>query len=519
MGNLIGLAAITAALCAGRRPFVADYVWPLNNSMTPNEMDTSFGPRINKNKWDFHDGIDLPAPIGTKIYAVRTGVVHHAGPGGTGGYSSRHVVLEVNDPNDGPIYIVYVHLDSIDQAVTIGASVSQGQEIGTVGDDDATYPHLHIEFRKGTHRQIGSVHPLGYLPYTDTPNLTAIVPDRFNRLGEFMAARLRFGASSRLEGDLKRVEVDLKARSTLLETRVVDLDDKASVNEGNGDEYTYVNNIGVEGYQKSNMAAHGRTDLQYGILVRHIPTACDTLVARAIDVSHNVATSAEIGLPNQKAMDEYVDFEDGEMPPSGWKVVTSTSGSGTTVANRRSAGRRNSRGMLSRDASTTETRTQRAGIEYTLPAGRFEWVAEAWFKPTKLDLGPDQSVYLLYFLSGTKLSVAARINSTGSLRAGIVVEQPDGTLEDANSPVIIVLGVWRKWRLHLLRIGTRETTAVLYLNKGRQFVEQTRINWDSTTSEPTSLRAGIGLTSPGARATVLTHELRLTETADLVSTR
>jgi hypothetical protein len=520
MGNLIGLAAITAALCAGRRVSMADYVWPLSNSMTPDDMNTSFGPRINRNKWDFHDGIDLPAPIGTKVHAVRVGVVQHAGAGGTGGYSSRHVVLEVNDPNDGLIYVVYVHLDSIDPDVSTGASISQGQEIGTVGDDDATYPHLHIEFRKGTHRQISSVHPLGYLPYTDTPNFTPIVPDRFNRLGEFMAARLRFGASSRLEGDLKRVEVDLKAGSTLRETRVVDFDDKTSVNEGNGDEYTYVNNIGVEGYQKSNMAAHGRSDLQYGILLRHIPTACDRLVARVIDVGHNVATSAEIAVPNQESTDEYVGFEDGKMPPSGWKVVTSTSGTGTTVANRPSAGHGKSRGMLSRDASTTETRTQRAGIEYRLPAGRFEWVAEAWFNPTVLDLGPGQSVYLLYFLSGTSLSVAARIrNTTGSLRAGIVAEHPDGTLEDSDSSVIIAPKVWRKWRLHLLRIATRETTAVLYLNKGRQLVEQTRINWDSTTSQPTSLRAGIGLTSPGATATVLTDELRLTENPDLVSER
>jgi len=475
-------------------------------------MNTSFGPRIDRNKWDFHDGIDLPAPIGTKIHAVRAGVVHHAGPGGTGGYSSRHVVIQVDDPNDGPMYLVYVHLNGIDPAVTIGASISQGQEIGTVGDDDATYPHLHIEFRKGTHRQIGSVHPLDYLPYADTPNFTAVVPDRFNRFGEFMAARLRFSASNRLEGDLKRVEVDLKAGPRPLETRIVDFDDKASVNEGNGDEYTYVNNIGVEGYQKSNMASQGRPDLQYGILVRHIPTACDTLVARVIDVSHNIATSAVISVPSQKATVEYVDFEDGKMPPRGWKVVRSRTGTGTTVANIRSAGHRKSRGMRSRDASRTETTTQRAGIEYTLSAGRFEWVAEAWFNPTILDLGPGQSVYLLYFLSGTKLSVAARIrNSAGFFRAGIVVEQPDGTLEDADSAGIIVPKIWRKWRLHLLRIGTRETTAVLYLDKGQQLVEQIRINWDSTTHDPTSLRAGIGLTSPGARATVLTDELRLTE--------
>jgi Peptidase family M23 len=502
------LLAAISALLSGR----GNYVWPLGNSTTPDEMNTSFGPRINRDKWDFHDGIDLPAPIGTKVYALRDGTVHHAGAGGTGGFSSRHVVLEVNDPNDGLMYLVYVHLDSIDEAVTTGASVSQGQLLGTVGDDDATYPHLHIEFRKGTHLQIDSVHPLGYLPYPNTTNFTPPVRDRFNRLGTLMAARLLFGASTKLEGDLKRVEVDLKSGASLLETRVVDFNEKATVNEGNGDERTYVNDIGVEGYQKSNMVAHGRTDLKYGILVRNIPEECDTLVSRIIDIGGNIASSAEIAVPNQRAIDEYIDFEDSRMPPAGWKVVTSTTGTGTTVANDSSAPYTGSRGMLSTDTSATETNTQRAGIEYALPAGRFEWIAEAWFNPTALELASGQSIYLLHFLKDANLSVAARIQKSGdALRAGIIVKNPDGTLKDSDSAAVIATGVWRRWRLHLLRLATRETTAVLYLNEGEQLVEQARINWDSTIYEPLSLRAGIGLSSAGAVATVLTDELRLTE--------
>ena len=43
--------------------------------------------------------------------------------------------------------------------------------------------------------------------------------------------------------------------------------------------------------------------------------------------------------------------------------------------------------------------------------------------------------------------------------------------------------------------------------------EQARLNWDSTASEPTVLRAGIGLLSAGAEATVLTEELRVSESS------
>jgi hypothetical protein len=144
--------------------------------------------------------------------------------------------------------------------------------------------------------------------------------------------------------------------------------------------------------------------------------------------------------------------------------------------------------------------------------GLSQWTSAGWFNPAELGLAEGQSVYLLYFLSGTNLSVAARIHMGGdSLRAGIVVKQPDGSLKDSDSPVVIETGVWRQWRLHILRIATRETTAVLYLNEGEQMVEKTRINWDSTAFEPRSLRAGIALSSTGATATVLTDELRLTE--------
>ncbi|MGH8548337.1 MAG: hypothetical protein ACRERU_07015 [Methylococcales bacterium] len=172
-----------------------------------------------------------------------------------------------------------------------------------------------------------------------------------------MAARLLFGAGSRLEGDLKRVEVDLKSRATLLECRFVDFDNKDTVNEGNSDTKIFKQDIGVEGYQKSRMndPKRLRNDLKYGVLVRNIRSDCDTLIARVIDVGSNIATSAEIAVPDQVAVDEFVDFEDGTMPPAGWRLVTSTTGSGTTVTNEASAAHCGSRGMLCVDDSTTET--------------------------------------------------------------------------------------------------------------------------------------------------------------------
>src|SRR5215510_5772307 len=104
---------------------MASYLWPLNgSSKTPDEMNTSFGPRIDADRWDFHDGIDLPAPQGTPVRAMRQGTVHHAGNGGTGGFSSRHVVIRVSDPTQGRMFHLYLHLDSIDPVVVTGATVA-----------------------------------------------------------------------------------------------------------------------------------------------------------------------------------------------------------------------------------------------------------------------------------------------------------------------------------------------------------------------------------------------------------
>ena len=82
------------------------FVWPLSaRSSPPDEMNTSYGPRIDADRWDFHDGIDLPAAAGTPVHAMADGIVHRAGPADATspghGFGSTHVLLQVQDPTDG----------------------------------------------------------------------------------------------------------------------------------------------------------------------------------------------------------------------------------------------------------------------------------------------------------------------------------------------------------------------------------------------------------------------------------
>src|SRR4026209_63914 len=101
-----------------RAQAISDFIWPLGTSPTPDEMNTSFGPRIDADRWDFHDGIDLPAPVSTLVHAMADGFVHRAGPADQV-FGSTHIRLKVVDPTDGQndLFLVYLHLDSIAEGV------------------------------------------------------------------------------------------------------------------------------------------------------------------------------------------------------------------------------------------------------------------------------------------------------------------------------------------------------------------------------------------------------------------
>ena len=76
MGNKTRNSRRTVSSNARRAP---PFIWPLSNSPPLDEMNTSFGPRIDADRWDFHDGIDLPAPVGTLVHAMAAGTIHRAG--------------------------------------------------------------------------------------------------------------------------------------------------------------------------------------------------------------------------------------------------------------------------------------------------------------------------------------------------------------------------------------------------------------------------------------------------------
>jgi len=273
----------------------------------PDEMNTSYGPRIDADRWDFHDGIDLPASVGTPVHAMADGIVHRVGPAdktGPGqGFGSTHIILKVVDPIDGKddLFLVYLHLDSIAEGVIPGAEVKQGDIIGAVGQEDATCPHLHLEFRKGEPREENSVHPLRFLGYPNKGNFTALSLDRCNFYrrddGDKKMVRLRFDVANRREGDVQGVDVELTGRGDAFRTFHVDFDDRETIVSDKGDQHAFKNGIAVEGYQKSNLKGDGLKDLRYGVLIEDITPEYDSVALRVLDVKNEKPKSAEFPLP------------------------------------------------------------------------------------------------------------------------------------------------------------------------------------------------------------------------------
>jgi lipoprotein NlpD len=112
-----------------------------------------------------HEGIDLPAPIGTPVYAAGDGRVVYAG-NGIHGYGNMIVVKHAGD-----LLTVYAHNSML--LVAQGQSVRAGDRIALVGQSGrATGPHLHFEVRAG---QIPR-NPMGFLP--TLPTLPTTPPTR-----------------------------------------------------------------------------------------------------------------------------------------------------------------------------------------------------------------------------------------------------------------------------------------------------------------------------------------------------
>lgn len=503
------------------------FIWPLGKSPdTPDEMNTSYGPRIDADRWDFHDGIDLPATVRTPVHAMAKSTVHRAGPADktaqSQGFGSTHVILKVDDPPDGEdLFLVYLHLDSIAEGVIPGAHVNQGDIIGAVGQEDAEYPHLHFEFRKHPAKEENSVHPLHYLPYLNTPNITDLRLDRCNFAGpdgEKRAVRLRFDVRNRLEGDVQGVDIELKkADGTVAPLLHVNFDDRKTIESDKGDEHEFnKQSVAVEGYQKSNLKGEGLNDLHYGVLIKDIAPEFTDVKLQILDARNGQPQTAEFPLPilgaNEEPVNRFVGFEGQTFPPRDWELRLLP---GNVCRPDAAAALDRSRGLLCQDFQSVQGTLIRAGLRFALPdrlpVRPMSWRLRANIRPAELQMDKGQVIHPLAFLIGGEVVATACLRKIRSdkLVAGVLIRSADGLVReriDVNEGEIFRDGPAR-WELELLRVGTRQTTAVVRLNDN----VVARINGDTTSVEPDAACVGILHRHAGLQITLHVDQLFLTE--------
>ena len=168
-----------AAVLIESKPEEDRYSWPISGKT--GIVVSCYGPRVIKNSWKHHDGLDIGAAIGTGVGAVQYGTVEsvcHVDPGcecslleeecrsrcmnrydakgekrsACGGEGNRVTIRH----EDGK-YTHYLHLDSIEQGISRGAEVVKGQRIGKVGRSGySSGPHLHLSISDTAIRQRGN---------------------------------------------------------------------------------------------------------------------------------------------------------------------------------------------------------------------------------------------------------------------------------------------------------------------------------------------------------------------------
>ncbi|WP_053228043.1 M23 family metallopeptidase [Spirochaeta cellobiosiphila] len=105
-------------------------------------LTSHYGYRANPftGHQQFHNGVDLAAPIGTEVYAAAGGVVYDLGNNNILG---KYIIID----HQNGYKTVYGHLKKIN--VFLNQDITSGMIIGVVGMTGMTTgPHLHFEIRK-----------------------------------------------------------------------------------------------------------------------------------------------------------------------------------------------------------------------------------------------------------------------------------------------------------------------------------------------------------------------------------
>ncbi len=114
-----------------------------------------------------HEGVDVIAARGNLLYAVVSGTISKVYTDTPGSLSGNGLRVA----QDNGTYFTYLHMDTFGAGIVLGARVTAGQVIGTVGSTgNAATPHLHFEVHPGGG---GAANPYPVIKPLDACSVTA----------------------------------------------------------------------------------------------------------------------------------------------------------------------------------------------------------------------------------------------------------------------------------------------------------------------------------------------------------
>ena len=159
----------------GWSPVIGEIVWPTEGS----KITSTFGSRVHPitGLIKLHAGVDIGVPIGTPVYAAKSGKVIFADFLGTAGNA---IMIQ----HDGGMETRYYHLNKV--KVESGQTVKAGEEIAESGNTGgSTGPHLHFEVRVNGE----PVNPLVYFGYEESSDILVYRPLDIPVLLEWLGKR------------------------------------------------------------------------------------------------------------------------------------------------------------------------------------------------------------------------------------------------------------------------------------------------------------------------------------------
>jgi hypothetical protein len=204
-------------------------IWPLTMTVPQDSISSPFGPRwqTSQNRYDYHSGLDLPAPANTPVHVITDGVVSKVDwPTGDSG-----LYVLVYHPTLN-LYSAYLHLNAA--SVTANEVVTLGQVIGYVGDTGTTkFYHLHFEIRlTASDYPTSTRNPMGYLPRPDVTTPTISIASLDSNPVYSPTVTLVITAA-RDELDLNQIRVFMRDQATgaLLDDQLVDFNQRLNTGD------------------------------------------------------------------------------------------------------------------------------------------------------------------------------------------------------------------------------------------------------------------------------------------------